>query len=204
MKSFALAITVALVLVSCHTPGKYPLPLQHQAMDEMESFRNQFLEGRLCDAEISLNHAVDIYAQIDDMCAIADAYIQQFLFNAYIKNDRIDYLDKAEEFATIGDCTSEQQRIADLRSVAENKDEEPDIEKASNQIYLSVILRKAAVATGDRMYIDKVLNIDRSYGWRLFVIHDLMILKSLSNDEEEKEKLQKRIEFLSAYIQQCY
>jgi hypothetical protein len=204
MRRLSLAMIVVVVLVSCHTPGKYPLPLQHQAMDEMESFRNQFLEGRLCDAEMSLSHAVDIYAQIDNMCAIADAYIQQFLFNAYIKNDRIDYLDKAEEFATIADCAAEKQRIADLRSVAENENEEPDIEKASNEIYLSVILRKAAVATGDRMYIDKALSIDRSYGWRLFVIHDLIILKSLSYDEEEKEKLQKRIEFLSAYIQQCY
>jgi hypothetical protein len=204
MKRLSLTIIVLVVLFSCHTPGKYPLPLQHQAMDEMEAFRNQFLEGRLCDAEMSLNHAVDIYAQIDDMCAIADAYIQQFLFNAYIKNERIDYLDKAEEFANIGDCAAEKKRINDLRSVAENEDEEPDVEKASNEIYLSVILRKAAVATGDRMYIDKALNIDRSYGWRLFIIHDLIILKSLSHDEEEKEKLQKRIEFLSAYIQQCY
>jgi hypothetical protein len=173
-------------------------------MDEMESFRNLFLEGRLCDAEMSLNHAVDIYAKIDDMCAISDAYIQQYLFNAYIKNDRKDSLDKAAEFANIGDCTAEKKRIDDLRSISEKKDTAPDIKKATNDIYLSVMLRKTAVATGDRTYIDKALNIDRSYGWRLFVIHDLIILQSLSYDEQEKEKLQKRIEFLSAYVQQCY
>ncbi|MEE9524607.1 MAG: hypothetical protein V3V59_07650 [Thermodesulfovibrionales bacterium] len=204
MKRFSLTIIILIILASCHTPGKYPLPLQHQAMDEMESFRNLFLEGRLCDAEMSLNHAVDIYAKIDDMCAISDAYIQQYLFNAYINNERKDYLDKAEEFADIGNCNSEKQKVGDLRSVAENDDEQPEIEKATNQIYLSVILRKAALVTGDRTYIDKALNIDRSYGWRLFVIHDLIILKSLSVDEEEKDKLQKRIEFLSAYVQQCY
>ncbi len=204
MKRFSLTIIILIILASCHTPGKYPLPLQHQAMDEMESFRNLFLEGRLCDAEMSLNHAVDIYAKIDDMCAISDAYIQQYLFNAYINNERKDYLDKAEEFADIGNCNSEKQKVDDLRSVAENDDEQPEIEKATNQIYLSVILRKAALVTGDRTYIDKALNIDRSYGWRLFVIHDLIILKSLSVDEEEKDKLQKRIEFLSAYVQQCY
>ncbi len=204
MKRLSLAIIMLSILVSCHTPGKYPLPLQHQAMDEMESFRNLFLEGRLCDAEMSLNHAVDIYARIDDMCAISDAYIQQYLFNAYIQNDRKEFLNNAEKFADIGDCTVEKQKIDDLRSVADNDDEEPEIEKATNQIYLSVILRKAAVVTGDRTYIDKALNIDRSYGWRLFIIHDLIILKSLSVDEEEKDRLQKRIEFLSAYVQQCY
>lgn len=194
---------ILFLLVACSTPGKYPLPLKNQAFDSMESFRTYFLKGRLCDAEIAFHEAVDLYARIDDMCAISNAYIQKYLFNAYVKNERTDILEKANEFAVIGNCSIEKQKINDLKLSAEEGVTRLDPDKAPNDLYRSVSLRRAAVTNKERKRAEQALTIDRDNAWTLFVIHDLMIIKLLSDDEEEKDNIQKRIDFLSGYIQEC-
>lgn len=203
MKQYLLVSIALFLSISCSTPGKYPLPLKHRAFDSMDSFRTYFLEGRLCDAYIAFDQAVDIYARIDDICAIADAYIQRYLFNAYVKKEHLDILEKAVEFAVIGNCATEKQKISDLRSVADKVDPSIGPGEFPNNIYQSVMLRRVASVTGDRNRVQEALALDRNNGWTLFVIHDLELLRSLSTDEAEKVNIQKRIDFLSGYIQQC-
>ncbi len=169
----------------------------------MDRFRTCFLEGRLCDADIALHQAVDIYAKTDDMCSIADAYTQQFLFYAYIDIQKDELLQKAEEFAFIDDCAAEKRRIDALRSIPVGSNISSETGDAPNDIYRSVMLRKAALGQKDRGLIHEALTIDRKHNWTLFIVRDLAILETLTDDGAEKEKIKKRIDFLSRYIQDC-
>ncbi|GBD98281.1 hypothetical protein BMS3Abin07_00292 [bacterium BMS3Abin07] len=200
MKRVILVTIISLLVFSCSTPGKYPPPIENQALDEMESFREYFLEGRLCDAKIALDQAIDLFAKIDNICSISDAYIQRYLFLAYVDASEEKVLDKAEKFADVGRCTGQKKKIDDLRSGAGDVIEPGN---APNDIYRSVMQRKAAIRTKNRKYIDNALKIDRSHGWTMFVIRDYAILRLLTTDEKEKDMISKRMNFLQAYIQKC-
>lgn len=189
----------AFFLLSCHTPGRYPLPLRAQGMNAMDSFRTNFLQGRLCDALISFEHAIDIFKRIDDMCAISDAYVQKYLFYAYGGDERKSLLETARDYASIGECTIERDLIERITSGTPRSGDDG----SSNDIFESVSFRKNAVAGKQRALAEKALEIDRSNGWTLFVILDYDILLQLSDDEAEKERLERRIIILKEQLQSC-
>ncbi len=203
MKKIMIIMIVMAGLVSCYTPGKLPDTIRNQALDEMERFRRSFLEGRVCDAELSLVNAIDIFAQLDDICSISDAYIQKYLFFSYVKKADETLLTKADEFASVGKCAEEKKTIEELRRLNAGGSSPSKPGKSPNEIYHSVMLRKAAEVQKDIKYVEGALEIDRNNGWTYFIILDLNILKDLTEDEVEKERLQKRIEFLSGYVQEC-
>jgi len=203
MKIRLFVFILVAIMSSCYTPGQYPPPMKVQALDEMDAFRNYFLQGRLCDAAVSFGHAVDLYARLDDMCALADAHIQMYLFHAYIDRRRDDLLDRAAEFASTGECGPELKRIEELRAITPDSGLAIQPDSAPNDIFRSVMLRKAAVAEKERRYVEEALRLDRSNGWIVFVLRDLDILSALSGDPVERDRLRKRMEFLSSYIQEC-
>lgn len=203
MKRFAALVIILVVAGSCYKPGRYPLPLMTQARDYMESFRNYFLEGRLCDAGFAFNQGVDIFARIDDICSVVDAYIQKYLLYAYMGKEKNDALDAAERFASMGDCAIEMKRIEEIRRPAEHEDRMRNIGKTPNDIYTSVMLRKAALQTGKREHIKDALEIDKRNGWTLFIVLDLSALASITDDDAERERIRRKMDFLKKYIQVC-
>jgi len=188
-----------LFLTSCHTPGKYPIPLRAQGMNSMDSFRNNFLQGRLCDASFSFEQAVSIFKRVDDMCTLSDAYIQKYLFYAYASNEEKDLLETARDLASIGECAVEMDRIKAI----EERSSLSGPSTSSNDIYYSVSLRKKASAEKRRHLAEKALEIDRSHGWTLFIVLDYDLILQLSDDEVEKDRLRKRIKILKEHLQSC-
>lgn len=194
-----LVLAGLLFLAACYKPGQYPLPLRTQALDSMDSFRNYYLQGRLCDASLAFDQAVDLFTRLDDMCSISDAYIQRYLFSSYAGMANKSMIEKARDFGDIGNCGTELARILQI----EEGTAPPDPSAKPNDIYRSVMLRRKAVDTRERGHIDEALAIDRQYGWILFTVIDLTILKEIVQDGAEKEKIQKRIDVLSGQLQKC-
>lgn len=198
MRRWVLVLAVMFFL-ACHTPGKYPLSLRAQGMNAMDSFRINFLQGRLCDAAISFEQALSIFKRIDDMCLLSDAYIQKYLFYAYGGNEKEDLLQTAREFAAVGQCEAEMSRIEQIgKRLAMS-----GYPENTNDIYHSVTLRKKALAEKERKWAHEALGIDRTNGWTLFIILDYDIIFQLSDDQGEKEQLRKRIDILKDEIQVC-
>jgi tetratricopeptide (TPR) repeat protein len=202
MKKIITAALMVLLVSSCYKPGQYPLPLRLQALDYMESYRNYFLQGRLCDSAIAFDQAVSLFKRIDDLCAVSDAYLQNYLFHAYAGNVREDLLDKAREFASLENCQAQRDRIEEIKGNSGSALNSSS-GNAPNDIYRSVTLRKLAGMEKNQSYAEEALQLDRSHGWTLFMSLDLAAMEELSNSPEEKERLQKRVEILNSQIQTC-
>lgn len=173
-------IIILISLLSCATGG-YPPSEPLQGDRELKRFREEFLRGKFCTALTAFKSALSHYARVDSVCDVAEAYLELYLFYAYIGIDKADYLNRAKETARLDDrCQNELKRIVSYERG------EPEGDDALSR---SVRFRKEALKRGDLEKLKKAMAIDRENNWTALLWYDLRIMSEITGDERYQKRL---------------
>ena len=182
-------------------------------------FVNLFLRGKWHEASIVFHKSVDNFIQQDEFCAAAKNYL--FLYNLfkYLSIDRKALFKKAQSLAKLDTrCRSLADSTDDLLTEKDRKYKEvltnynfslmiTLLEKESDPLFKSVYARKAALMANEKgrfSEAEKFLNLayetDKKHIWTLFLIEDLKLNYKIANDPLEKDRLQKKVNMLTKYV----
>ena len=219
---FSLMLILSCLACSLAGPedGPYSPPSNRNisAKQRLE-FVNLFLRGRWTDASIVFRKSVDNFIQQDEFCAAAKNYF--FLYNLfkYLSIDKMALLKKAQSLAKLDTkCYPLVDSTDDLLTEKDRKYKEvltnynfslmiSLLEKESDPLFKSVYARKAALTANKKgrfseaeKFLSLAYETDKKYIWTLFLIEDLKLNYKITNDPLEKDRIQKKLNMLTQYI----
>ncbi|SDN29582.1 hypothetical protein SAMN04488516_101313 [Desulfonauticus submarinus] len=214
MKNFKFVIIFAFLLVclfSCSISVKKESPfVQSSLVDSAYSYRikflNSFLEGKFCDAKIYFNKSNLIFATHDKVEMIGLNFYYLYRLYQYIGEERIRFYKCSEYYLgkKLSNFISSSKDLIYKRMVEQKKYHSLwlKINKEKNPIYISVYSRKVvecAPIKWKKKFLTLAFNIDKKYGWTLFLVEDWKLKKRFFSSKEAD----KHLEVLKSSLENC-
>jgi hypothetical protein len=193
------------------------------AVVQRQDFVNAYLHGRWCDAEVAFEKSTGNFLAQDDFCSAARNYIIAYKLKSYSSVDLPELLERADDLASLDleyvhgkqestglSVSKMDQHYLDLIENEQFSTLKSQLKSQDDPLFASVYARKAARAAlrADQSCLaeDLVLiarDIDTRQGWVVFLIEDWKLLKSLSDSDQDRQAIEKRIDLLQKQIHVC-
>ncbi|MDQ7031124.1 MAG: hypothetical protein Q9M37_00185 [Desulfonauticus sp.] len=194
MKRYFWLILIFVFLAGCSFSGKHNLIFKSSnyvksAYQNRIQFVNSFLQGRFCDAKIYFNKSNLFFARADDLEMIGVNYYQLYLLYKYIGQEKIRFYKTANFYTKDKKLSGINRDKFYLRLIKSGDFTElwKVIQREKNPVYQSVYCRKIArVAPKEwkNKFLQRAFDIDKQYGWTIFLIEDWKEKKTLGSNSD--------------------